>query len=59
MSKRFAAALIVAVAAAGCAAEPQPPQVQPSSHRSLPLPPLKPERPPATVALPSAFTPWQ
>jgi hypothetical protein len=58
MCKRFAAALILAVLAAGCAAGPPPPQVQPSSHQSLPLPPLKPERPPPSAALP-AFTLWQ
>jgi hypothetical protein len=57
MQKGLVAALFLAAIATGCAEESQPPVVQPSTHRNLPLPPVKPDLSRAAVQ-PSAFTDW-
>jgi hypothetical protein len=57
MRKGLVAAVLLAAIATGCADEPQPPVVQPSTHQNLPLPPVKPDLTRAAVQ-PSAFTDW-
>jgi hypothetical protein len=57
MLKGLMAAVLLAVSAAGCADEPQPPVLQPTSHQSVPLPPVKPDLRPG-AAQQSAFTNW-
>lgn len=55
MLKGFVTAVLLAASTAGCADEPQPPVLQPTSHQSLPLPPVKPD---LREAQQSAFTNW-
>jgi hypothetical protein len=57
MPKGFVAAILLAAVATGCAEESQPPVVQPTTHRTLPLPPVKPDLSRAAVQ-PSTFTDW-
>jgi hypothetical protein len=57
MSKRFVAVVVLTViAVAGCADERRSPAVQPTSHQSVPLPPVKPERLRSAAMQQSAFT---
>jgi hypothetical protein len=57
MLKSLVTAMLLAASVAGCADEPQPPVLQPTSHQSVPLPPVKPELP-RGGAQQSAFTDW-
>jgi hypothetical protein len=57
MLKGLVTAVLLAASVAGCADQPQPPVPQPTSHQSVPLPPVKPELR-AKEAQQSAFTDW-